>query len=118
MVTLTQVEEIVALLPADYECQALRIIPDELRGPEHPENAIVLKFEGGYITNSWDTLIKKTARYFLWISKLSRDADGVIRVSASDMAVLLWIKQAMVATRKAHSEGKLAKLTLWEKDGM
>ena len=74
------------------ECNSVK---ESMMGPDHESNPIVKLFHGGYITNNW----KKT---------------GDNSMSASNKAVLFWIKQAMPETRKAFRGKKLKKLTLWE----
>ena len=93
-------------------------LTDDLRGPEHPNNPIVEKFQGGYITNDWEKLIRRTANLFKWITVIVRINTEQKEVNERDMAKAFWIQVAMVETRKAHAKGKLTKLTLWEKDGM
>ena len=93
-------------------------LTDDLRGPEHPNNPIVEKFQGGYITNDWEKLIRRTANLFKWITVIVKKNTEQKEVNERDMAKAFWIQVAMVETRKAHAKGKLTKLTLWEKDGM
>ena len=97
---------------------AIKRMVSKMSGPEHPENSIVKKFEGGFITNSWDRLLKKTAVYFRWFAKVFATEIGEGYLTSYNMAIMFWLKQAMPATREAHSLKKLSKLTLWEKDGM
>ena len=44
-------------------CMSTEVEGKEL-GPEHPDNPIVKKFLGGYITNDWKVLLQKTMVYF------------------------------------------------------
>ena len=94
------------------------VIEENMMGPEHKDNTIVKKFNGGYSTNDWKVLIKKTSYLFQWCSKVKNRMAGGIKTTPQDMAVIFWINVAMSATRKAYREKKLTKLTLWEKDGM
>ena len=94
------------------------LVKEEVMGPEHMNNPIVKKFQGGHITNDWQKLLRRTAIYFKWVVTVAQKRVGVDCLSAHHMAILFWIKQAMPETRKAYREKKLQKLTLWEHDGL
>lgn len=117
-VRLVDLVEFVDNLPAEISINKVKTIPAECQGPEHPDNEIVKKFQGGHVTNEWEVLLKRTSVYFYWSSKMTKNESGEKQLTAFDMAKYFWIRVAMSDTRKAHAEGKLRKLTLWEKDGM
>ena len=73
-------------------------------GPEHMSNPIVKKFQGGYITNDWEKLLRRTAIYFKWVVIVAQKRVGEDCLSAHHMALLFWIRQAMPETRKAYRE--------------
>ena len=75
-------------------------------------------FQGGYITNDWAVLVKRTAVFFNWMAAIARKKTEDNSMSASNMAVLFWDKQAIFETWKAFREKMLQKLKLWEHEGM
>ena len=75
-------------------------------------------FQGGYITNDWEVLVKRTAVFFKWMAAIARKKTDNNSMSASNIAVLFWVKQAISETWKAFREKKLKKLRMWEHEGM
>ena len=67
---------------------ATRTVAENMMGPEHPDNPIVKRFLGGYITNDWQALLRKTMVYFQWLTKVVRNRTGDQTVSAYQMAML------------------------------
>ena len=45
-------------------------------------------FQGGYITNDWEVLVKRTAVFFNWMSAIARKKTEDNSMSSSNMAVL------------------------------
>ena len=58
-----------------------RTVADKMMGPELPGNPIVKRFLGGYITNDWQALLRKTMVYFQWLAKVVRNRTGDQTVS-------------------------------------
>lgn len=87
-------------------------------GPEDEQNPVVEHFQGGYTTNDWEMLVRKTGLLFRWIVKVLKKQQAAVKVTEKDLAVLFWVKVAMPATRKAYEEKKLTKLSLWEHENM
>ena len=75
-------------------------------------------FQGGYITNDWEVLVKRTAVFFKWMAAIARKKTDNNSMSASNIAVLFWVMQAISKTWKAFREKKLQKLRMWEHEEM
>ena len=75
-------------------------------------------FQGGYITNDWEVLVKRTAVFFKWMAAIARKKTDNNSMSASNIAVLFWVKQEISKTWKAFREKKLQELRMWEHEGM
>ena len=75
------------------------------------QDQVAQYFQHGFRTNSWDKLVRTTARLLLWISDCSK-------ISARARAVRFWLLQAMPATFTAYKAGRLAALSLSEDEGM
>ena len=79
-------------------------------GPENKDNMIVEMYNGGYCTNDWDKLVRKTGVLFRWRNRVK---EGVCKFER-EQAITFWISVAMPDTREALRKRKLSKLTLWE----
>ena len=112
-INITQLQAVVEKME-----QSCNVVVEQLKKQKFSNNPMVERFQGGYITNEWQKLLRMTAVFFRWIAKIAQKKTGDNTISAHHMAVLFWIKQAMVETRKAFSEKKLQKLSLWEHEGM
>ena len=75
-------------------------------------------FQGGYITNDWEVLVKRTAVFFKWMAAIARKKTDNNSMSASNIAVLFWVKQEISKTWKAFREKKLQELRMREHEGM
>ena len=69
-VNLTHLES--AVVKVGHMYQSCNIIEGEVMGPEHMSNPIVKKFQGGYITNDWQKLLRRTAMYFKWMAMVAQ----------------------------------------------
>ena len=62
---------------------------------------------GSHITNGWTVLLGKTRVYLQSVAKMARNRTGDQTMFAYIMAMLLWNKQTMPATRIAFQDRKL-----------
>ena len=93
----------------------MRVFVDSLEGgrpiggPGCLDNYVLDYFNGGYITNDWEKLVRKTALLFKWFIPVSE--ESAVEVLARDMAITFWVRVAMPATNQALLQGRLKHLS-------
>ena len=88
-------------------------------GDSDTADKFLKKLQYGFVTNSYDKLVKKTEPMFRWLGKvLRRLRSGCMTVTSRDLAMRFWFRYAMPATREARDKGRLKELTLVEVQDM
>ena len=76
-------------------------------------------FNGGYVTNDYDELIRKSEPFFRLIAKIrTRCSDNILTLTSWDLAVRYWFRVSMDSTRQALDAGRLKELTVIEENDM
>ena len=71
------------------ECNSMK---ETMMGQVYEINPIAKLFQGGYITNDWEVLVKRTAVFFRWMVAIARKMTGDNNMLASNIAMLFLIK--------------------------
>ena len=86
--------------------------------PEDRDNPILKMMNYGQNTNSWEKLLRQTGMMFKWLVRTVQNRTEGAIITERNMAQQFWIRSVMSETRKALEKGQLAKLTVWEHEGI
>ena len=83
-----QVDEHDSIVEGDETHQEWDSMKANMMGPDHVSKPNVKLFQGSYITNVWETLVRRTTMFIKWMAAMTWKKTGDHSMSASNMAVL------------------------------
>ena len=86
--------------------------------PGDINNGVELYFSSCEITNSLESLYRRTSILYRWLHKVLEKKGIHIQGSEREKGRLFWMRVSMPATKRAHEKGPLKHLTLWEHEGI